>query len=154
MRPAKIADIPRIHNITLEAFKQYADSIHLDKVDALEETFADIEQDIAEKTVLVAETSGTNPDIVGSLRLQFLPDGTVYLTRFGVCKNQQNNGIGKALMDAVDNLMHEKGIHELHLHTATRSKQNVVFYYRVGFYIDSITHDRGYSRGLFIKTYE
>ena len=47
----------------------------------------------------------------------------------------------------------EKGIHTAMLHTASKYKALVRFYYGCGFYIKSTSEDRGYVRALFIKEY-
>ena len=88
------------------------------------------------------------------MRIEIKPDNTAYLSRFGVSALHQNNGIGKILMNAVDNSMRELGITCLYLHTASRMFSLIRFYYGRGFYIESTTNDRGYIRALLCKEYE
>ena len=82
------------------------------------------------------------------------PDGTAYLSRFGVSPEFQNHGVGKSLMSVVDTVMMEKGVKRLELHTAAKYFDLVRFYYGRKFYIDSISEERGYKRALMVKEYQ
>ena len=120
-------------------------------MEALNETYDDIRKDLEEKYVFVAFING---EPVGSVRIKINEDGTAYLSRFGVRSNNQNNGIGKTLMNVVDKVMQEHQVKQLRLHTAASYIPLVRFYYGRGFYIDSTEKDRGYIRALLIKDYE
>ncbi len=139
-----------IGEITKEAFAKYAASTGLTSLDALKETVEDIEKDIQEKTVLVALYHG---EVVGSLRLEFKED-YAYLTRFGVTIKYHNLGIGKSLLMATDSVVLERGFNQIKLHTAARCTENIVFYYKCGFYVHSTSNERGYIRALMIKEIE
>ena len=117
----------------------------------LEETYEDVKKAIETTEVFVALY---NEEVIGSVRIEIKPDNTAYLSRFGVSALHQNNGIGKILMNAVDNSMRELGITCLYLHTASRMFSLIRFYYGRGFYIESTTNDRGYIRALLCKEYE
>jgi len=47
----------------------------------------------------------------------------------------------------------EKGIKCLKLHTASKNRDLVRFYYGRGFYIDSTSKEKGYIRALMVKEY-
>lgn len=149
VRLAKLADIPAILSIIRAAFRKYADMLGLDgQVSALRETEADIERDLAEKTVLVAVRDG---EIVGSVRYQMVSEDMAYLTRFAVDPNVHNSGIGKLLLAAVDEYAGKQGAKVIALHTASKMTPLVRMYYGMGYYIKSVSEDRGYVRALFLK---
>lgn len=151
VRRAVEGDIPKILDITREAFKMYAEGAGITgRIAALEENYEDVKRDMESKLVFVALLDGI---VVGSVRVEILHDKTAYLSRFGVGAAYQSNGIGKELMDAVDNAMKEFGITNLYLHTASRMLSLVRFYYGKGFYIESTTRDHGYIRALLCKEY-
>lgn len=151
VRKAVEGDIPKILEITREAFKMYAIGAGItERLAALEETYEDIKRDIETKEVFVALL---NDVVVGSVRIEILPDNTAYLSRFGVGTEYQSHGIGKELMLAVDEAMIGFGVTNLYLHTASRMLSLVRFYYGKGFYIESTTNDRGYIRALLCKEY-
>jgi N-acetylglutamate synthase-like GNAT family acetyltransferase len=152
VRRAVEEDIPQIQEITREAFKMYMDGAGIKgTIQALQETYEDVKRDIEIKLVFVALLDG---EVVGSVRVEVMPDNTGYLSRFGVAIDHQSHGIGKVLMNAVDEAMLELGIENLYLHTASRLLSLVRFYYGRGFYIESTTNDRGYIRALLCKEYE
>ncbi|MCM8710282.1 GNAT family N-acetyltransferase [Clostridium sp. SYSU_GA19001] len=152
VRRAVEEDIPQIKEVAKEAFSLYAENAGIASiVGTLEETYEGLKTEIETKLVLVAVLDDT---VVGSVRVEIKPDKTAYLSRFGVKKDYQNNGIGKILMNAVDNAMEELGVTNLYLHTASRMLSLVKFYYGRGFYIESTTKDRGYIRALLCKEYK
>lgn len=152
VRKAEKADIPKIHEITETVFKIYAENAGVKgTISALQETYEDIEKDIETKEVFVALL---NEEVVGSVRVEVKPDKTAYLSRFGVKLEYQNNGVGKVLINAVDNAMLDLGVTNIYLHTASRMLSLVRFYYGRGFYIESTTKDRGYIRALLCKDYK
>lgn len=152
VRKAVEGDIPKILEITREAFKMYAEGAGITgRIAALEETYENVKKDIETKQVFVALLDDL---LVGSVRVEILSDKTAYLSRFGVGTAYQSNGIGKVLMSAVDDAMKEFNVTNLYLHTASRMLSLVRFYYGKGFYIESTTKDRGYIRALLCKEYD
>ncbi len=151
IRNASEADVKQIKEITLEAFNKYRELAATDyPLAALHETDEDILNDIKNNIVLVAYINGK---VVGSVRVSV--DGeNAYLSRFGVSPDFQNLGIGQALMNLVDINMKVHGVKQLQLHTASKIKGLVRFYYGRGFYIDSTTKERDYIRALLCKDYE
>lgn len=151
IRKATTDDTEAIQIITLEAFKKYMEDTGLKgSMEALDESLADITNDIITKEVFVAFIDNTP---VGAIRIQILSDNTAYISRFGVSLAYHNIGIGKSLMNLVDKLMLSRGIKRVSLHTASKYKDLIRFYYGRGFYIDSTTKERGYVRALLVKEY-
>lgn len=151
IRKAVRVDASAIRCIMQEAFKKYMEDTGLKgTMEALDETIEDIGRDIEAKEVFIALIDDSP---AGTVRVELFPDGTAYLSRFGVRPEYHNIGIGKALMNLVDKLLISKGIRKVYLHTASKYKDLVRFYYGRGFYIDSTTKDRGYIRALMAKEY-
>lgn len=152
VREAVEDDIPQIIEEAKEAFWAYAENAGITElVEPLQESYEDLKKDLETKLVLVAILDGK---VAGSVRVQMNSDKTAYLSRLGVRVEFQNNGVGKILLNAVDNYMMKLGVKNLYLHTASRLFSLVRFYYGRGFYIESTTKDRGYVRALLCKEYE
>jgi ribosomal protein S18 acetylase RimI-like enzyme len=151
IRKATAEDAPAIKGIMYEAFRKYMEDTGLaGTMEALKETAEDIEKDILTKEVFIALID----DIpVGTIRVHIFDDNTAYISRFGVRLDYHNIGIGKSLMNLVDKLLKARGIRQVSLHTASKYKDLVRFYYGRGFYIDSTNRDRGYVRALMVKEY-
>lgn len=151
VRMANYSDIPAIMSITREAFKKYAELSESDYLDALHETEMDIKHDIDTKIVLIAVRDNVP---VGSVRVAVdRENNTAYLSRFAVKINSQNNGIGKSIMNLVDEIMMKENIKSISLHTDSKIASLVRFYYGRGFYIDSVDRTRGYIRAHLTKDY-
>jgi GNAT superfamily N-acetyltransferase len=151
IRKAVVEDASAIKEIMQESFKKYRENTGLTgSLDALEESYDDIVRDIESKEVYVAIIDEV---AVGTVRIRLNPDNTAYLSRFGVKLSYHNIGIGKSLMNLVDKLLLTRNIKSVSLHTASKYKDLVRFYYGRGFYIDSTTKDRGYVRALMVKEY-
>ncbi len=151
VRRATIEDVPQIKEISKEAFRLYSERVGITElVSPLNETYEDLEKEVKTKVMLVGLLNGA---LVGSVRVEVKSDNTAYLNRFAVREDFQNKGIGKILMNAVDNEMRQAGVINLYLHTASRMLSLVRFYYGRGFYIESTNKDRGYIRALLCKEY-
>ncbi len=151
IRKATIEDAPAISRIMQEAFKKYMQDAGLSgTMEALTENLQNIEEDINEKEVYIAIIDG-NP--VGTIRIKLLPDNTAYISRFGVMLDYHNIGIGKSLMNLADKILISKGVKKVSLHTASKYRDLIRFYYGRGFYIESTSTDRGYIRALLVKEY-
>jgi len=152
IRKARIDDAEAIYNITKEAFKKYITDagIHV-KIDALEETVEDIVQDINSKEVFIALVDGIP---VGSIRVEIKDDQTAFIHRFGVMPQNQKNGIGSSLISYIDNYLISKNMKKVCLYTASKHRDLICFYYKMGFYVDHTTKDKGYIRAFLVKEYE
>ncbi len=152
IRKAEPKDAPAIRDIMQEAFSKYAEDAGLTvSMDALQESLEDIISDIETKEVFIALIDDV---AVGSVRVHIRPDNIAYLSRFGVRLSYHNIGIGKSLMNLVDKLLMSRNVKSVYLHTASKYFGLVRFYYGRGFYIDSVTKDRGYARALMVKEYK
>ncbi len=151
IRKAVLEDAPAIAVIMQEAFKKYMLDTGLSgTMDALTENLENVEADILEKEVYIALIDG-NP--VGTIRIKILPDNTAYISRFGVMLDYHNIGIGKSLMNLADKILKAQGVRKVSLHTASKYRDLIRFYYGRGFYIDSTSTERGYIRALLVKEY-
>lgn len=149
IKKAAEREIPIIHEITQDAFTKYANDLGLpNAVSALNETYEDIRRDMIEKAILVAYYKG---EPMGSIRYEMATDNIAYITRFGVKTEAQNCGIGRSLIKAVEDEARKAGAHMITLHTASKMRPLIRFYYSLGFYIHSTTTDRGYIRALLCK---
>ncbi len=149
IRRALPKDVPAILAVTHHAFREYARAVGQDvPVKALGEKRQDVEADLMRKTVLVAVLDGV---VAGSIRYERLPGNLAYVGRVGVDPKYQRFGLGRALMEAVVERCQKEGYDAMVLHTASKLKEQVRFYYNNGFYIHSTTHDRGYIRALFCR---
>ncbi len=151
VKRASAVDADSILEITKQAFAKYIELAGIKDTAALHESKEDILNDIENKMVYVAYMNGV---VVGSVRIEVRPDNTAYLSRFGVSDKHQNHGIGKAIMNAASADMLAMGIKYVELHTASKAASLVKFYYGRGFYVDSTTKDKGYTRALMRKDYE
>lgn len=152
IRKATPGDAPAISAIMQEAFNKYVRDTGLTgTVDALTEGLNNIEADILEKEVYIALMD----DIpVGTVRIKILPDKTAYISRFGVRLDYHNIGIGKSLMNLADKILKSQNVKRVSLHTASKYRDLIRFYYGRGFYIESTSTDRGYIRALLVKDYQ
>ena len=151
IRRAESTDIQSIIRIIRDAFSKYKEETGAEKVDALNETCDDIQNDIDNKLVFVADCGGS---VVGSVRVQLLNDNEAVLTRFAVAEESRNSGIGKAMMSVVDGEMKKNKIKKLYLYTASKYAPIIRFYYGRGFYIESVTETLGYLRAKLVKEYK
>lgn len=149
IRQAGASDAGDVYAILQKAFREYAEAAGLTDVEALRETPADIEKEILDKVVYIALIDKV---IVGTVRVDITGD-TAYISRFAVNSSHRNIGIGKSLMNLVDKYLISKNVRQVSLHTASRYGALVRFYYGRGFYVESVSHDRGYPRARLVKEY-
>lgn len=149
IRPAAQRDIENILNVISISFNEYYTMLNLPKKpDALQETRESIIKDLKDKHVLVGVVN--NMLLAGTVRYEIIGK-TCYISRFAVLPNWQSSGVGKLLLEAIENDCIIKGVTSLSLHTATKMFKLARFYYGFGFYVHSTTHKKGYIRGLFVK---
>lgn len=151
VKSATEEDIPAIHKITHDAFLKYCENAGLDyNIEALNETYEDIRNDIDNKHVFVVRI---DDQPVGAVRIEILPNNEAYLSRFAVADSNRNSGIGKILMSVVDKVMKQNNVKLLRLHTSAKVTALIRFYYGRGFYIANVEYSRGYPRAELIKEY-
>ena len=150
VRKAKLEDANTIYDITKEAFKIYAEKVGITTFSALTETLDNIQKDIETKEVLIA-CQKNSP--VGCVRVEINNDNTAYISRLAVRSDFQKAGIGRTLIEAVHEKLKNLRISKVYLHTASKHKRLVIFYYSLGFYVVSTSTDKGYIRALMCKEY-
>lgn len=151
VKRASEEDISAIIKITKDAFLKYCEMTGLSyDIEALNETFEDVKDDIDTKEVYVTFMDN---EPIGAVRIELLENNEAYLSRFAVKSTYRNNGIGKTLMNVVDRVMMQNNIRVLRLHTASHAAPLIRFYYGRGFYISRVDYDRGYPRAELIKEY-
>jgi N-acetylglutamate synthase-like GNAT family acetyltransferase len=149
IRAAQPEDVPEILKIVHDAFTKYARDLKLpNKVQALNETEEIILQEMQSKRVLVCLTDGV---MTGTIRYEILPGNIAYISRVGVRSSMQKNGVGRELLQTVIAECIRKDVYALALHTCSKMKTLIRFYYGQNFYIHSTTHDRGYIRALLLR---
>ena len=148
VRKAEISDAKAIADITKDAFLQYIKVAGIKDTPALHEDEETVIDDINNKEVYVAHIED---EIVGSARIHYLSEDTVYLSRFGVSLKHQNLGIGKLLMNYLDIVLSQKKVKHIVLHTASKATPLMKFYYNRGFYVDDVSKEKGYIRVLLKK---
>lgn len=149
IRQAVVTDAPEIHALLQKAFREYAEKIGVTELEALNETVSDIEQEIRKNIVFVA-TAGAS--VIGTIRVKITGD-EAHISRFAVNALFRNMGVGEALLSTVDRYLVPKGVKRVSLYTASNNLNLVRFYYGRGFYIDTVSHERGYPRARMIKEY-
>ncbi len=151
IRKATIDDASAVRTIMQEAFKKYMQDTDLSvPLDALVESEDIIKRDIERKEVYIALIDNIP---VGTIRIEIFENNTAYISRFGVMLDYHNIGIGKSLINLADKILMSKGVSRVSLHTASKYRDLIRFYYGRGFYIESTSTDRGYIRALLVKEY-
>ena len=149
LRNATPADAKAVYMLTQKSFHAYAERILKNgRLEALDETEADIINDIENKHVIVCEMDGV---IVGSVRFDVLGKHIAYLTRFGIDPDIQSLGLGSLLIEKVTQECVNMGVKAITLFTASKMTSTVAFYLKHGYYVHNITRDRGYIRAFLVK---
>ena len=120
------------------------------RVEALTEDLIDTQRHIEQDRVLVAKM-GMN--VIGTLRLSWQSPGHAYLSRFAVLPGSQSRGVGSLLFTAAEQHLIAVGARSVRLHTALTNQPLVHFYQNRGFELAVSSTERGYARGLLIKTF-
>lgn len=149
IRRATVKDAPYIFSIIQKAFKEYSKITGQTNLEALAETVEDIEEAIKTRTVFIAVM---DDNIVGTVRISIEGD-QANISRFAVDCDNQNNGIGKALMNEADTYLKKMHVKKVTLHTSSKHDVLMRFYYGIGFYAEAIETDRGYLRARMVKEY-
>lgn len=149
IRRARVEDAKDVYDILQKAFREYAEAACLQNIEALKETVKDIENEIMNKIVFIAVI---DHKIVGTVRMDINGD-KAYISRFAVNSDNRNTGIGKSIMSLVDKYLISKNVREVSLHTASRYGALMRFYYGRGFYVESVSYERGYPRARMVKEY-
>jgi ribosomal protein S18 acetylase RimI-like enzyme len=150
IRRAVPEDAAVLEPIIREAMTKYREDSGIDGVlDALRETSADVESHIRQDTVLIAFHLG---QAVGTVRISALSPDTAEISRFAVLPSAQKTGVGSKLYADAEDRIRRQGYRSVSLHTALNNHHTVRFYIGKGFVHTETSTDRGYPRGLFVKT--
>ncbi|MBQ9624672.1 MAG: GNAT family N-acetyltransferase [Clostridia bacterium] len=139
-KKAEKEDAEKLLALTHNAFLRYAKEVG-QQVKGVSETLEDIIYDIEKKYVLLAYK---DDELVGATRLEDI-ENIVYISR--LCASDTSSNIGKQLIAEAKRIKADK---PLCLHTSTKISSLVGFYYKCGFYVQSVSHKKGYPRGLFV----
>ena len=88
---------------------------------------------------------------VGTIRLRMLDENTGYVSRFAVLPHWQQSGAGKQLLLTAEDWFREKGASFVTLQTAMSMTPLVNYYLSAGFRLASVSDEKGYQRGKFVK---
>ncbi len=150
VRQARPDDAAELLGLIRRAMALYAQNAGIETpLDAEMETAADLQVHIAHDLVLVAEEDGR---LIGTVRLVQQDRDTVWFTRFAVLPERQRGGVGHLLYQAALAAAQKRGCRFMLLHTALSNQNLVTFYQTRGFEQIDVSYERGYPRGLFLKT--
>jgi len=124
---AVIEDATEILNLQKIAYRSEAELYGPD-IPPLIQTVSGLKEQFGNHVVL---KSVIDDKIVGSVRA-YEKDGTCYIGRLAVHPNEQNKGIGKALMNEIESC-HQGMRYELF--AGTRSDKNIQLYQKLGYKI-------------------
>jgi ribosomal protein S18 acetylase RimI-like enzyme len=124
---ADINDIEAILTVQMSAYQREAELHDNFDIPPLKETVADVKEVFKDTIVLKAVDSG---EIVGSVRGKE-KDGTCYIGRLAVLPERQKQGIGTALLNAIEEFF--PGCRRMELFTALKSEHNIRLYQKCGY---------------------
>lgn len=96
---AEFEDLERILNLQKTAYLSEAETYNDYSIPPLVQTLDNIKEEFKDKLFLKAVSDG---EIVGSVRA-FAKQGTCYISRLIVHPDHQNKGIGRQLMECIEN---------------------------------------------------
>lgn len=151
IKKATTSDCDWILSLTHKAFLVYQQALDASASfvsPALLESLEDVRNDISKNNVYVAYLDG-NP--VGSIRFKALSERLIYIYRFGVDPELNNNGVGSELINKVIDECTKTGYKAIALHTNSKYYKLAKYYYGREFYVHSTDFSKGYIRALFVK---
>jgi ribosomal protein S18 acetylase RimI-like enzyme len=102
IRPADLADADEIWNVQQAAFLPEAEVLHNSNTYSLRQTVDGVKEDFGHGPVLKAVNE--KGEIVGSVRAQTEPTGTVLISKLVVRPDCQRQGIGTRLLHEIESL--------------------------------------------------
>ena len=145
IKKAKKDDYEEIYKIVNKAFSEYKKNKNNPD---LEETPADVLKDIENDIVLALIK---NQRIVGSLRLIEKENSRVYLKKFAISPEFQNQGFGTLLFEKAEQIAVKSNKKEIYLYSSLENQNLVEFYQNLGFKCVEQNDQMGYERGLWVK---
>jgi ribosomal protein S18 acetylase RimI-like enzyme len=121
-------DLPIIFDIQRQTFLEVAEFFHLKSMPQIEQTLENLTAEFRYYTFLKASIAKT---IVGSVRA-YNKDNTCFISKLIVLPDYQNNGIGKALMNEIENQF-KNIVNRYELFTGSRDQRNQHLYNQLGY---------------------
>ena len=121
-------DLPIILDIQRKAFLEVAKTFNLQSMPQIEQTLESLTAEFKNCTILKASIATT---IVGSVRA-YNKNDTCYISRLIVLPEYQNKGIGKALMNEIENQF-QNIVNRYELFTGSRDPRNLYLYNKLGY---------------------
>jgi GNAT superfamily N-acetyltransferase len=121
-------DLPVILDIQRKAFLEVARTFNLKSMPQIEQTLESLNDEFINGTILKASIANS---IVGSVRAHNDND-TCYIGKLVVLPENQNQGIGKALMNAMENNFKDV-VKRYELFTGVRDPRNLYLYDQLGY---------------------
>jgi ribosomal protein S18 acetylase RimI-like enzyme len=135
LRPATVADVPRLSELVRAAYARY--------VERLGEPPRPMTDDYAEvlrtHRVTVAERGG---EIVGLVVLGIGDEG-FFVDNVAVDPSHQGIGVGRALLEHAESAARDAGFDSLYVYTHERMAENLALYSRIGY----VEYDRRLNEG-------
>lgn len=131
--PARLEDARELLDIQIESFSTVAHLYGMERVPPMDETLEEFQAAIARGGVLKAVLGDRS---VGAVRGTPDPDGTVLVGRLCVRPDLGRGGVGRALMEAIEDLFPEAS--RFILYTGERTPHTRRLYESLGYVV---THD-------------
>lgn len=139
IRPVKLNEITRVRYITKLAYKvPYKGDSFANKPHESEETEAKFL-----KKELFIFVATVNEEIVGAIRCEIRSGDQLYFHKLAVLKTYRKIGIGKMLVEAVEELARENKCVKILL-DCVREKKLDEYYFKMGYEIDGTKEHLGY----------
>ncbi|MCS7462681.1 GNAT family N-acetyltransferase [Paenibacillus doosanensis] len=123
---ASVSDAEEILPLQKLAYRSEAEIYNDFTIEPLAQTLEELRQQFDNHVILKASMDGT---IIGSVRA-YDQDGTCYIGKLMVHPNHQNKGIGKLLMNAIEELFPAS---RYELFTGSKSERNIALYEKLGY---------------------
>jgi len=123
---AAIDDAADILHVQKAAYRIEARRYHTDDIAPLRQTLAELQKQFDDHVILKAVSAG---QIVGTIRA-FEKEGTCYVGRLAVLPDRHHQGIGAALMLAIEKYFHPQ---RFELFTGSQSDSNIRLYQKLGY---------------------
>jgi len=126
---ADVSDAEHILDLQKTSYKSEAELYHNYNIPPMTQTLQEMKDDFLYKKFLKA-TEGDK--IIGSVRA-FEKDGTCHVGRLMVHPDSQNRGIGRKLVQEIENLFGT--CKRFELFAGSKSKKNIMLYEKIGYNI-------------------
>ena len=127
IQQAEFEDLKEILNLQKVCYREEAELYNDFTIPPLIQSIKSIEKDFEDQVFLKCVISG---ELAGSVRAEIL-DGSCKIGRLIVAEKYRRRGIGRKLMDAIENL--DKFIKRFELFTGHLSSRNLALYEKLGY---------------------